>query len=151
MFAAKSLNDLIEIEVACLLRGEPCDPAEATVRILRSCDDGFDVNDSLITYCAYQHVRDRVGKAAAKAAKQSQDEEVSKQAEMYPLLHTAYAVERDGRTIVVPRGQLSYGERYSKSQELRAEGWAKIQHAEQLDRETEAMVANGELLPDVAA
>lgn len=109
-----------------------------------------DIKDEFWVYAAYRSTRDVIGKILAKMQKPSQDGGAD-QLEMYPLLQPRYAVKRDSRVVYVARHRMTYLERRLESKKLRSEAEAKLAHAEQMDRETDALVASGALVPEAEA
>jgi hypothetical protein len=60
-------------------------------------------------------------------------------------LSFAYEVERDGEEVFVLREHLTFEERRQVEDRLRRKAQLDFLHAEALDRETDAMIARGEL------
>lgn len=101
---------------------------------------------SLVRYAAFLELK-QLARAICRA-RAAGDESDTEQTEIFAL-QLRYPAERDGRDVYVLRQELKYSERRKNEARLEAEGAAKIQHARMLRAETDELVRQGILVPDI--
>jgi hypothetical protein len=114
----------------------------------------FDKNSDFVTNAVWGHVRKMVG-ASARNFKVGEDDSDDTQSVLpgFERLQQFYEVTRqEGATLRVQRihrMKMTTAERRAEAAMLRKVGMANIEHGDQLDRETDELIAAGLIDPDV--
>lgn len=150
MYTTKMLNDEIKAAIDARIHlGARIRPSALAIAIIHAHYAGIGETDGLMECCTFRHVRDQIGKHVASMRRT--ESSGRDQGELFSQLHDYYVVCRDGEDEAVPRMEMTTAERRHKADEIMKEGQAKIRHAREIQRETDMLIANGVLEPDVAA
>lgn len=110
----------------------PVDAQTVTVTVIEALGNGIPL-DGYVHHCCWSWTRKLVGKFFTKMAKDDIGQLYQRRLPGFEQAQQAYAVERDDRIFIVPTPALTNEEIEKIQHRLRAEGHAKLKHAEELD------------------
>lgn len=117
-------------------------PALLAARAIERIDPASD-SPVLVSWLAVLQMR-QMARSICRMVSQIDDPSQAGQGALFDgQLQRRYPATRDSEEVYVLRERLTLAEREANSARLRAEGIAKIRHADALDAETHALMASG--------